>query len=631
MIRAREPLDISSVQQQFFEQNVLMHLKGLQIRSSGGWGQGNVSFMNNMLLNSYDVSYLIYLALGPPQNFQGDTNLNTRQLSQIAEMLCAFPPNGISMKLDLGNINNRVFLRILKSFLRKVRRLSELSFKLVECQGMSWLGVISALKHSQPRKVIFQMRESQFFVNKEKMRANFQKLLEKAEELSFESYPLKVKSRIGWFADTQRMMDVFGNLRKIHIDPFCWEDSYCFNYQRLFNTMTSLEEVSLVCYNRDYFRKMTTHFVLPETLKSFQITFMNLVDKESWRNILINMFSNQYLPRLESLQIAVKFKPINFFLNQKLPTINEFSLLEGLHCPNLKNLKLKLALIQRVSLRGLEKLVKLENLELEVSTSVKKVIFAEGDPLPSSLKRFSFAYCAEKPFSDYKSDIYYYFWTFLKKKEKELKRHFFSQLSELRLSEVLVNNEIIPALSQESLESLTFCNSVLIENEFTKLLNSDRLASLRRFHIQASHLRGSTVINNENIIRLIAESSLAEQLEELSIVSMSFNDGNLQSIQLEGLKFPKLKKLNLSQNVSLGFYGLKKIFQIKMPCLEYLNIEHIKCSYTDLQTLLIDRASSLKELKLDANEIEIVNLDMLIGFRRKFLKFTNYGLFANRT
>ena len=45
MIQAREYLDANSMMQQCFEQDVLMHLKGLQIQAPELWGPRSSEFL----------------------------------------------------------------------------------------------------------------------------------------------------------------------------------------------------------------------------------------------------------------------------------------------------------------------------------------------------------------------------------------------------------------------------------------------------------------------------------------------------------------------------------------------------------------------------------------------------------
>jgi len=120
---------------------------------------------------------------------------------------------------------------------------------------------------------------------------------------------------------------------------------------------------------------------------------------------------------------------------------------------------------------------------------------------------------------------------------------------------------------------MSFLNSIIFEKEFKKQLNSDELTSLRSLTIQASQLKkDKSIVNNMKFIHLIAESSVTNQLEDLTLICMNMDDESLENIQLSGLNFLNLRKSDLSWNFKLAFGGFMKIFEIKMPQLEYLNI-----------------------------------------------------------
>ena len=629
MIRAREYLDANSMMQQCFEQDVLMHQKGLQIHASDLWGPGHLAFLNNLLINSYDRSYEVQLILGPPENFDSDSKLYTKQIAQITKLLRVLPAKDISIKLDLGNTNNRVFIRLLKSAFRKLGLLSKFTFKPVECQGTTWVEVLSSFRKTQPIKVSLQMMRTMFYSNKEKIRHGLLHALKNAGEFSFQAFPLTATNRIGWFADTQRTMDVFKNLRRISLDPFILEDCYYYNYERLFKTMTKLEEVTLVCHNRDSFRLSDTYLTFPETLKRLSLTFASLWDKDSIRNIFNSIFTKQQaLMDLEELQIVIKYQPPSA-VTQAPPILHEYSFLEHLICPNLKILKLHLDLVRKISLTGLERLSKLETFELTLGYNVEKIRFADNHPFPENLKKFAFQYDPEKQLSDYKTEIHHTFITFLTKQLKNPEAKFVNGLSELHFGEVIVNSELMQSICLPSLESLSFNQCFFLERDFIKLLNNERLTNLRSLCVRESLMRDKSIVN-EKLFQIIAESSIAKRIEELGLESMEFSDGNLETIQLAGRCFPNLRRLNLRHSIKLKFKGLAKILQIEMPRLEYLNIENIRCPYLSLQVLLLERVPHLKELKLDAGHFHINDSGTTMAFKTKFLKVTNFGVFKSK-
>lgn len=631
MIQAREYLDANSMMQQCFEQDVLMHLKGLQIQAPELWGFGQANFFNNLLLNSYDPQYQLQLVLKPLHH---DSKLDTKQLSQVAKLLRVLPSKDIAIRLDLGGTNNRVFLRILKSIFRKSGLLSKLTFKPVDCQGTTWVEILSAFRKTQPSKVTVHMIESQFYLSREKLRNVFHYTLKNAQEFSFQTFPLKVTNRFGWFADTQRTMDIFKNLRKISINPFSLEDPDCYNYQRLFKTFTNLEELSLICYNRYYFRLSDTHLTFPPTLKRLNLIFATLWDKDSMKNIFNSIFTKQEaLQELEDLQIVIKYQPTPA-MSQVPPILNEYSFLRKLVCPNLKTLRMHLDLVRKISLVGLEKLSKLETFNLTLGYNVEKIKFADNQPFPNSLKRFKFHYDPEKPMSDYKREIYHSFMTFFTKLLKDPASNFANNLVELHFGEVLANSELMQSICIPSLETLSFNRCLISEKDLTKLLNDERLLSLKTLRIQESHIRRDKWVVNEELFQIITDSSIANQLEELSLESMEFIEENLDRIQLAGRCLPNLKRLNLWYAVRLTIKGLTKILQIEMPQLEYLNIEYIRCSYLSLQPFLLKLVPHLKELKLDAGQLQIDESWTMMGtrmtFKTKFLKITNFGVFKSK-
>lgn len=111
----------------------------------------------------------------------------------------------------------------------------------------------------------------------------------------------------------------------------------------------------------------------------------------------------------------------------------------------------------------------------------------------------------------------------------------------------------------------------------------------------------------DRFIQRIVESSIANQLEELDLSDFQFPDEHLETEQLAGRSLPNLRRLSLSGCRTLSIHGLRKILQLEMPLLEYLNLKNFGYDVLRLEellALLLKRVPHLRKLELSSNLVE---------------------------